>query len=451
MASIERVAPFVILIALSGCATFRSVPLEPVVGALATPGESVLVRDASAIDRLWLRPIAIDLSHPLDANAVAVLAVLANPELKAQRARAKVATAQVFAAGLLPDPTISLAADFVIGGPATTTGSSIASSLAQDLSGLLSRSAIVKGAKASERQVRLDLAWAEWQTSGLARLQAVRLVALTEQLEWLRQSRGAASSLLERTMRAVGRGDLSPDQLQSARLADSGAQDKFRAGEAAVDSARIELNRLLGLPPDSQLRLANFEAPAHAPPPLMLFETARSKRTDLAALAAGYEAQEAAVRKAILDQFPSFSLTLNGSRNESGNRFIGPAVGFTLPLWNRNRGGIAVQEATRQVLKAEYEARLYQARSDIYALVAALDTARRQRAEAAATLPAVERYAAATARAARRGDLSQATSETAAQTLRDRQIAISQLDQNIAEQSIALEIAGGSPAEGWPQ
>lgn len=128
---------------------------------------------------------------------------------------------------------------------------------------------------------------------------------------------------------------------------------------------------------------------------------------------------------------------------------LGPQIGFTLPLWNRNRGGIAVARATRAQLHAEYDARLFQTRADIAAATASLATIRRQQAALRAAMPALERFASATARAEMRGDLSQATAQTAAQTLRDRQIALAALDQQAAETIISLELLSGGPSEVW--
>ncbi|WP_447411797.1 TolC family protein, partial [Clostridium perfringens] len=82
------------------------------------------------------------------------------------------------------------------------------------------------------------------------------------------------------------------------------------------------------------------------------FALARSARTDLAALRQGYSAQEAAVRLAIIQQFPTLDLTVNANRDSAGNVLTGPAVAFTLPLWNRNRGNIAIERTTREALKA---------------------------------------------------------------------------------------------------
>ena len=74
---------------------------------------------------------------------------------------------------------------------------------------------------------------------------------------------------------------------------------------------------------------------------------------------------------------------------------------------------------------------------------------RRQMTELVAQIPAIEIFAGTTARAARRGDLSFAVAETAAQSLRDRQSGLAVLEQQITEQTIALELLAGGPSEGW--
>lgn len=431
---------------LSACATYRPVPLATLTPSIQNAAS--ISRDALAIDRPFLAPVALDLSQPLDANGVAVLAVISNPDLKAARARAGVADAQAFAAGLLPDPTISFGIDTVIGGPAAP--SNIAGSLGLGLYTLRTRGAVRAQARAAARQVRLDLAWAEWQTAGQARLQAARIIALDQTVALTTEGRNASRSLLDRLLRAAGRGDIMPDQVQAARLSAFDAADRARIAERDLGAARFELDRLLGLPPGFALRLAMPREAQTIPDPARLSEIAL-QRLDLQALQAGYAAQEAAVRKAVLDQFPTLDLTVNASRDTGRNTLLGPAIGLTLPLWNRNRGGIAIETATRAALGAEYEARLSRTQSEIAAAVGALRVVAGQRAALIADLPAIERFAAASRRAASRGDLAVATAETAEGVLRDRRVLLAQADRDMAEQMIALELLTGVLRGSWPQ
>lgn len=440
--------PIAAMLLLSACASYAPHPLDVAPPVLDAPTSAALTKAAAAIDRPYLTPTAIDLARPLDPNAIATIAVIANPDLKAQRARAGVSDAQAFAARLLPDPTFSIGASPVLAGPDPFVD--IASALGFDLNALRTRGVTLQQAHAQAEQVRLDLAWAEWQTAGRARIQAVKILGLDAAVALDRESAAAQRSLLDRTLAAVGRGDLAADSAQAARLAAHDAEIKLTTDVRDLAAARLELDKLLGLPPETLLTLTAPPLPPPPPAAQALFALARAKRADLAALRAGYASQEAAVHKAILDQFPSLSLTVNANRDSAGNLLVGPAVDFTLPLWNRNRGGIAVERATRAALKAEYDARLFQTRAEIAAAVSGIAVARRQRAAVLADLPALERFAAANRRAAARGDLAQSAAETAEQALRDKQAELAQDDEAIREQTIALELLTGTPRTTWP-
>ncbi|MBN2971052.1 TolC family protein [Roseomonas aeriglobus] len=437
-------------LATTACASYTPRPLATVDEAvLSPPVAAILARDGAAIDQPYLKPVAIDLTRPLDANAIAVLAVIANPDLKAQRLRAGVADAQAFSARLLPDPTFSTGVSKVVAGPDPLLD--LANALAIDINALRTRGARRAQADAQAKQVRLDLAWAEWQVAGQTRIQAVRIQQLERAVANNAASRDATRSLLDRTLRAAGRGDLAADQVQAARVGAFDAQDRLRVTERDLAAARFELTRLIGLPPSYPLVLAPTPLPPNPPAAEALFTLAREQRADLQALRAGYDAQEAATRLAVLNQFPTLGLTINANRDSAGNTLVGPAIDFTLPLWNRNRGGIAVENATREALKAEYEGRLFQTRAEIAAAVGGIAVARRQRNAILRDLPALERFAAASRRAANRGDLAPATAETAEQAVRDKRALLAQAEQDLSEQTIALELLTGTPMEGWPR
>ena len=168
----------------------------------------------------------------------------------------------MFQARLLPDPTFSIGASRVVTGPDPLID--LASALGFDLQALRTRGVRLAQARAKASQVRLDLAWAEWQTAGQARIQAVRIDGLTRTSALATESRAAARSLLDRTLRAAGRGDLSPDQLQAARVSAFTADEQARTAERDLNMARLELVRLIGLPPTVALRVAPPPAPAGA-------------------------------------------------------------------------------------------------------------------------------------------------------------------------------------------
>jgi len=441
-------APVVALLLLgAGCAHYAEAPLEGAQSALTAPVSKVLAEQASAITRPWLAATPVDLSAPLTPQGVAALAVVNNPDLMALRARAGIADAQAFAAGLLPDPVFSAGAQKVLSGPDNLP--SLLGALGFDLGALRTRAVTRERANAEALQVRLDLAWAEWQTAGQARIEAARVVGLGRLVTLSQLSETATRTQQVRLAQAAARGDVSASEAETARIAAFDAGERLRAAQRELLAAQQQLARLLGLPPDTLLALAPVALPEVALPPARLFALATANRTDLAALRAGYVAQEAAVHKAVLDQFPTLGLSINGDRDSTGNFLLGPSISFTLPLWNRNQGGIATGRATREALRLEYDARLFQTRADIAAASAGIDLSRRQLDAAQTGLAGSQTLAAASAQAAARGDLSAATAMTADQALRDRELLVAQSILAIREQTIALELLSGTTREGW--
>lgn len=436
-----------LLLTLTGCAHYVPRPLAKADAILSSSNPAILSVEAQRIRRPYLHPQAVDLAKPLTPNALAVIAVLENPDLKAQRAKLGVTDAQAFAAQLLPDPTFQASYDFLLSGPDKYNG--YGAQIGFDLNALRTRSVTRQTGAARKRQVRLDVAWAEWNTSGQARLQGVRLFELEQRMRLVEISTQSARKLFDVVLRAAGRGDVSATDLDARRQTMIDAESRLRQTQSDLAAARADLSKQLGLPQEVTVQVAAPDPSPPPPPAGRLVGQALDRRLDLQALRAGYEAGEAELHKAVLDQFPNLSLSLVGASDTANNKTIGPAIGFSLPLWNRNRGNIAIAQASREQLRAEYEARVKQTGADIVAAVNGVNALRQQRADLARQMPALQRYAAATRRAAVRGDISSATAETAEQAVRDREIAFLQLDQQIAEQTIALELLSGGPAEAW--
>jgi cobalt-zinc-cadmium efflux system outer membrane protein len=321
----------------------------------------------------------------------------------------------------------------------------MAGQLSYELAALRDRETVTAGASARRDQVHLDIAWQEWQTAGQAKLLAARIVGLTLTAQVLRDMRNASDQMLALTLKAASQGNVKADDLEVRRLAAATMVEKLLQAERDLAAGRLDLNKLLGLNPPMELSLASNDVPIPTLDAETLFERAKAERLDLRALQAGYASQEAAVRKAILDQFPSLQLTINRAADTAHNQTFGPAINFTLPIWNRNRGEIALAEATRDQLRIEYAARVFATRADIAALTRAITLTVKARRDIADQIPAIEPLVLATEAAARRGDVTLIAADAARQSLRDKQISVFTLDQALAEQTVSLELAVGGP------
>jgi|KBSSwiStaDraftv2_1062776.scaffolds.fasta_scaffold00306_16 signal transduction histidine kinase/outer membrane protein TolC len=437
-------------LASGGCAIYHKQPLAApdVEGILQSPDRTELSQKGTRLQHPLLKPIKLDFNAPLTGAEIQVIAVLANPDLRALRAQEGVADAQVFSAGLLPDPQVSLGWDKLLTPRNQGYTNQYAGSVSLDLLGALAGMPTEKqAAKAAARQLRDEIAWQEWATAGQAQLLALRLGYQARAKELAHRAADQADRALKRALTLAGTHDVAADEIELRRIAAVDARDKALTADRDADTTRLDLNQTLGLRPDEQLSLAPANPlPAWQHPAAEeLFTNARSRRLDLTALAEGYNSQEASVHRAILGQYPRLGITINRASDTSNVHTLGPAVNFDLPLWNRNRGAIAVARADRTRLRAEYAARLHQTRAEIAALVASLDRDERARATLAVELPEIERVATAFEAAAQRHDVTAATAESARSAALDKEMALLALEQSCAEERVGLALAIGSP------
>lgn len=388
---------------LSGCAVYHSQPL-PTAPDLQTSADRLKV-DVDRLRVAPLKPVMIDPRDGLDPIEIAVLAVLNNPDLAAKRAAMGVSSAQVFAAGLLPDPQLSAGYDNPISGPDTQKAYSGSAQL--DIAGLIAVVNQHRAAKFTRRQADLDLLWAEWITAQQARQLAETVLADEAKAEALRPIAAAAADRAGRSSAALKRGDVSGPAAAADLAAKLDAETGLATAEHDAQKARRDLNALLNLEAGAPLPLVPGPEPTAYDAAAVQKALAQlpQRRPDLLALRAGYNAQDANVRKAILAQFPIANAVYNYARDPAGTTTVGAAMAFALPIFNGGRGEVRVQNATREQLRAEYQARLDQTDAEVRNAQAELASAERSAALLRADLPRLEPQIAPGAAAFRRGDL----------------------------------------------
>lgn len=428
---------------LAGCATYRpmSLPSRP---ALAEDPAHVRV-DPAAMRAGPLRSHRFDPSDGFDMTEVAMLAVAHNPDLVAQRAAAGVSRAQAYSAGLLPDPQLALSRDTVIGSP---PGASVAYSLGLnvDVTALVARSSARAAATEENRQSDLNLLWQEWQTVAKARLLFAKLTALAQSTALLDDQRSLLTPRLARTRTAVERGLITSDAATPQLTALQDIDRQRNDLERQANQARHDLNALLGLAPDVGLTLAGS-------PDLPSLDAAQvqdaladpgAHRPDLLALQAGFAAEDDRYRGALRAQFPAITIGPTRARDTSDVNTIGFSLGITLPLFNRNRGNIAIELATRDKLRLEYQQRLDATSGEAHRLLAEKAILDRQRIEVDAAIAELSQVAARAqaAFAARSVDaLTLTNAEAALLAKRLERVAI---EQARWEQAIALQALLGT-------
>ncbi len=448
LAAMARFFATLALISLSSCSLYHQKPItdEAVEQSLKPPPmESVRVW-AREIKHPILRPIDFGQGEGLSPQKAAVLAVIANPNLRATRDRRGVAAAQLFQAGILPNPGFSYSLDVPTGGNTEGTVNAYTLGLTYDVIPLIVHGALVDSARSQAAAVDLDVAWQEWQTAETAKLHVYNLTALERQLRMARNEEKDLEENLSVVKRALDMGDLTIIDYSAAETALQRARALALALEQQREDERLLLNQSVGFPPDQRLVLQRDITPPSyrtLPPVTEISRDLEERRLDLLALKMGYQSQEARLRAAILSQFPRLTLGPTRARDTTNVVTTGFGISVDIPIFDRSQGRISIERATRQQLFDEYMARLFDARAEIAAIIADLVSLERQIAAAEEAIPIASNLIKNYRRALIEGNADVVTYYNARGELLSRQIELLKLRADLAGRVIALEIASG--------
>lgn len=364
---------------LAACASYAPLPLRT---------QAQLQRRLSELEHAGVR-----IDRPLSVYDVAVLAVENNPDLKATRTERGVARAQVLDAGILPNPSISASYLFLLSGPATVDSFTVGAT--QDIQKTITMTSRLRSAQAAALQVDASMLWEEWQLIGKARLLVFDIIEGEKLHKVVREFRDILQDRVDRGRRALSEGNttlatVAPD------LKDLGDTQKTLDDlDRDQDGRYHDLNALLGLSPEVRIPLrTDLQAlPVDAKAVRAMLADLADRRPDLIALQLGYRSQDEKFRGAIIGQFPALTFGPSYSRDTSDVRSFGPNLTMDLPIFDRNQGNVAIEKATREQLRAEFDARLSAARSEVLAALATQRLIARQLQEERAQLPVLQGFA----------------------------------------------------------
>ena len=425
-------------ILLAQCTSYQPLSLDDGQPAIDTLGRVEI--DPRAMPTSELQAYRFDPSDGLDMTEVAMVAVTRNPDLRLSRDDLGIARAQAFSAGLLPDPQIGVESDYPAPGPAGAARA-FTYGLSIDVMAILQRGDNLHAANATVARTDLGLLWQEWQVVAQARQLFVKAVYTDALMPLLVRQRDLNAERYRRMAIAVAARDQPADVLSGALSAMQDAGKQLADAQRQRVQTRHDLNALLGLAPAIEVPLTGPAAPAPLDPHAVeaaLHELPR-RRPDLLALEAGYAAQQAKYRGAILGQFPNLTIGFVRTRDTSNVYTSGFQVNLSLPVFNRNRGNIEIEAATRGRLHDEYQNRLAQAQSDVDRLLADTQVLERQFAAAQAALPPLDRAAQAARQAYDRHDLALGAYTDAQSAALSKRIDAETLGESLAEQRIALQ------------
>ncbi|WP_244106791.1 TolC family protein [Burkholderia anthina] len=428
---------------ITGCTTYQAKPLSRVSTALSQHDLARFEIDPGKMPLPELAAHRFDPSGGFDIEDVAMLAVANNPDLKLARDDLGIAQAQAFSAGLLPDPQLSVSSDFP---GAAGLERAFNYGLSMDLMAIVSRSANKQSATATVRKTDLGLLWQEWQVVAQAKQLYTRTRYEDAVLPLLKQARDLDQTRYTRLEQARQAGNATDDVVSVALTTYSDARKQYDDMVRAREQTHHDLNLLMGIAPDVDLKLigSNRIKPLASAALDAALAALPKRRPDLIALQAGYEAQEQKYRAAILNQFPSLTVGFDRARDTSGIYTTGFQIALSLPIFNRNRGNIAIEQATRQHLGDEYQVRLNAAYADIAHLRNDSRLAAEQLAQDDAALPVLVHAAGRARDAFAAHDIALGQYVDAQLAALTRQIDAETRRDALAEQRIGLQALLGS-------
>lgn len=427
---------------LSACATYEPLPLD--VTPHLAPNLAALRTNADGRK--------VDTTKPLTIGDIVFLALENNLELEAQRADLNLSQAQLIQAGILPNPSLAANYGLLLGGPANFDAWSVG--LTEDIKSLITLSAKREAAQYDVRQTNAEMLWAEWELVSKVALLVVDIAQGERKAQLLERTRTVLADLNSRAQRAYQQGNLDVSAVAPLSAALAGVEKD--AADLARDqqSKHHDLDAELGLSPAVVFPIdptLNLE-PITAADVQKLLSTLPDRRPDLVALQLGYHSQEAKVRAAILAQFPALVFGGSYQVDTSHVRSAGPSITMDLPIFDRNQGNIAVEQATRQKLHVEFASRLAAATAEIQGSVAEDELVERQLQKLEADLPNATKIEQAGASAYRSGNINGQTYVDLVSTRLSKEEDINALRQTLLESRIKIDglLGMGIPSVTFP-
>ena len=314
-----------------------------------------------------------DPTDGLSSDEAVAVALFLNPELRAFRKERGVAEGELIAAGLLPNPQLQVTWLFVQGitKGLGTSGWDVGLNWAPPRPG--ERGAKVARAQARIEEVRAQVAGEERRLATEVRKAYATLGAAEQRIRLVDASMALQERLRKLVQDKLAVGDASR---LDANVVELDYAERRREQAALLNDrerARLDLNRLLGLPPTIAVVLQDGADVLPYPPltldPPALETTMVEKRDDLKAAKQEYEQAEQQLRLAYIQRIPWFTFGPVYQRDqEEGGPLNSFGIGFTLdlPLANLNQGEIARLEGARDKLREAFVARVHGARAEVY-------------------------------------------------------------------------------------
>lgn len=285
------------------------------------------------------------LAHPLGPAEAVQVSLLRNGELRAEYARLGLDAAEIYEAGRLPNPRLSGSR---MDSNEAGALDQVTFGLSQSLAGLLTLGDRSRLAEAELARAQAQAASAVFDTAVETGRAWYRLAAAGENATVKARIADAAEAAAELGQRFLDAGNLS--RLELAELKADAAEARIESinARAAVDGARSDLGRLMGVDAATPWRIVKgLPAPARQMPDgTELKRRAAGNRLDLLAANRRVESLELALDVTRRWRWLGDpELELETERETDGSRLTGAGLSLEIPIFNQHADDLARGEA----------------------------------------------------------------------------------------------------------
>jgi outer membrane protein, heavy metal efflux system len=351
-ADVRRPVTLVCLV-LVGCATYQPKPITPTQLAQSFEERS-LTSDAL---QTWL---AQQLGHGVETwplprwnrEMLTLAAYYYSPTLDIARAQWGTAKAGVDVAGAVPNPVLQLPFEYATNNPGPGRPFTTGPTLDIPIETAHKRDYRIDQASHRSEAARLNVGNEAWRVRGEVRDALLSFYAEGKRIAFLTQKVAAQQRILEMVTKRRAVGEAAGPDVNLAALVLTQANAELAAARSGLLDARDRVASAIGLPVRAfesvQMDLDAFGQTGAAPPPAEARRAALFHRADLLGSLAEYDAAQAALQLEIAKQYPDIHLGPGYTYDTGTNRIGFGLPGITLPIFDRNEGGIAQAEAKRK-------------------------------------------------------------------------------------------------------
>jgi outer membrane protein TolC len=346
-----------ILTLCAGCVSYAPSPLSPASQAEALETRSLEDPRLQAFVAAASAQGSSESRKPWDLGTLTLAALYYHPDLDVARARLGTAQAGVRAAQALPNPSLSFEDLAFATNPTAWTVAPIINFLIETAG---KREHRTREARAEVEAAREELMVQSWTVRAGVRAALLEVWGGQRRLVLLRQVLDLQQSLTTLLEHRFNVGEASA--LDVARERTRLNQARLGVVDAAgrIDAARARLAGAIGIGVHAlssiELETGVFDEPPR--PQLASGELRRQAltgRSDVQGLLAQYAAAESAFALEVANQYPNVTLSPGYSFDSVQNRYL-IEVALELPVFNQNRGPLAVAAARREEAAARFTA-----------------------------------------------------------------------------------------------